>query len=264
MKYISGIFSLVAVAIIFMAAAPAEAAVELRFTPADTTIAMASPGRLAIYVDEVIDLRTVDITASYDTSIITSVSGAPGALFTDSGFFLWNVFEEDTPGIWHGFSVIMGAEDYITGPGELYVWDITGKANGFTDINALEVRLFNPAGAAIDSVTLPPTTINVGEAVPAQPVPLPFPGKLTASPNPFNPRTNIQFELPEAASVHLAVYDARGRMVKVLMDRYADAGNLNVTWDGKNSTGLDQPGGVYFFLMETELGRALTKAVLIK
>ncbi len=262
---ISGItFVLIAVAMAFLATAPAEAAVELRFSPADTTIAPFSPARMAVYVDQEIDLRTIEISVSYDTTVITSIAGGPGSLFTDSGFFLYSAFEEDVPGTWHGYSVIMGAGDFVTGPGELYIWDVTGNAVGITAITVQEAKLYNPAGSSISDVSLISTTISVDEAVPASSVPLFFPGKLVPYPNPFNPRTAIQFELPEPASVFLAVYDARGRQIAVLLDRFSDAGYVNATWDGKNSAGLEQPGGVYFFRMETTLGQAWAKGVLLK
>lgn len=264
MKYFIKVFPLVAAAMLLMAVAPAHAAVALRFAPADTTIAPQSPARLAIFVDQAINLRTIEVTASYDTSVISSVDGNPGFLFTDTDFLLWSDFEEDTPGTWHGYCVVLGSEDYITGPGELYAWDIMGKAEGTSAITVQEVRLFDPAGTLIPDTTLPPANISIDQVVADHSVPDIFPGKMTTTPNPFNPRTNIQFELPEATSVFLGVFDARGRQVTVLMDQYTEAGIVDVAWNGKNSAGLEQPGGVYFFLMESDLGRGLAKAVLIK
>jgi hypothetical protein len=38
----------------------------------------------------------------------------------------------------------------------------------------------------------------------------------TIYPNPFNPRTTIGYELAEAATVKLAIYDLRGMQVRVL------------------------------------------------
>jgi hypothetical protein len=47
---------------------------------------------------------------------------------------------------------------------------------------------------------------------------------LPAYPNPFNPSTNISFQLPESGHVHIGVYDLNGREVNVLGDRVFSAG----------------------------------------
>jgi subtilisin family serine protease len=58
-------------------------------------------------------------------------------------------------------------------------------------------------------------------------------------PNPMTDETTISFDLPEKAPVTLAVYDAMGREVAVLIDRVVDGGTHSVPWDRKN--GLHQP-----------------------
>lgn len=65
-------------------------------------------------------------------------------------------------------------------------------------------------------------------------------------PNPFNAATGIRFDLAEAASVELRVYDLAGRLVKVLASgRYA-AGTYRVSWDGTDRAGTPVPSGLYF------------------
>jgi hypothetical protein len=59
-------------------------------------------------------------------------------------------------------------------------------------------------------------------------------------PNPFNPVTQIPFELPGQARVHLAVYDVLGRQVAVLADRVYSSGRHQVSWDASG-----QSSGVY-------------------
>lgn len=41
---------------------------------------------------------------------------------------------------------------------------------------------------------------------------------LPNTPNPFNPSTTIQFELPVGGEVRLSVYNLRGELVSVLVD----------------------------------------------
>ena len=59
-------------------------------------------------------------------------------------------------------------------------------------------------------------------------------------PNPFNPSTQIAFDLPEASIVTLEVFDVLGRRVAVLEDGWLDAGSFVRTFD---ASGLS--GGVY-------------------
>jgi hypothetical protein len=66
-------------------------------------------------------------------------------------------------------------------------------------------------------------------------------------PNPFNPTTEIQFGLPRAGHVVVAVYDIRGSEVVVLVDRQISAGTFHVTWNGQDNNGRPVSTGVYFY-----------------
>jgi hypothetical protein len=57
---------------------------------------------------------------------------------------------------------------------------------------------------------------------------------LRAYPNPFNPSTNIQFELSEAGRVQLYVSDLLGRRVATLVDAVRTAGTHTVQFDAGN------------------------------
>jgi len=87
---------------------------------------------------------------------------------------------------------------------------------------------------------------------------------LKASPNPFNPLTDISFHLEEAADVRLAVYDLAGRLVRRLDQGHRLAGRHQVPWDGRDRTGRLASSGVYQVRIETGLGVATTKVVLAK
>jgi endonuclease I len=83
-------------------------------------------------------------------------------------------------------------------------------------------------------------------------------------PNPFNPATAIEFQLPHAGEVRLLVYDVVGRHVRTLVSESRAAGRHRVTWDGRDATGRPVASGVYFSRLETGKTAVERKMVLLK
>ncbi|MBL8027256.1 MAG: T9SS type A sorting domain-containing protein, partial [Fibrobacteres bacterium] len=71
------------------------------------------------------------------------------------------------------------------------------------------------------------------------------------APNPFNPATDIRFAVPETgkgkAMVNLSIYDAKGRLVTVLLSEKLDCGYHRVSWNGKTAKGTAVAAGVYMY-----------------
>ena len=70
--------------------------------------------------------------------------------------------------------------------------------------------------------------------------------QLTSYPNPFNPTTQLVFELPRALPVRLEIYDVAGHRVVTLLAEERSAGRHEVTWDGRDRSGAQVPSGTYF------------------
>lgn len=83
-------------------------------------------------------------------------------------------------------------------------------------------------------------------------------------PNPFNPYTTIRFGLENPSHVRIAVYDAAGRMVSVLLDETRDAGSHRVRWNGKDSNGKPAASGVYFYSIKAGKFSQRRKMVLLR
>lgn len=83
-------------------------------------------------------------------------------------------------------------------------------------------------------------------------------------PNPFNPLTTIKFGLKERGHVSLRIYDAAGRLVKVLADREFAAGNHEEPWDGRDSGGRQVSSGVYFYSIKSGAFKQTRKMVLMR
>lgn len=66
-------------------------------------------------------------------------------------------------------------------------------------------------------------------------------------PNPFNPETQIRFELAATQDVKLAIYDILGRRVRFLTNQSFGPGFHVVNWDGRNDSGERVASGVYVY-----------------
>ncbi len=65
-------------------------------------------------------------------------------------------------------------------------------------------------------------------------------------PNPFNPLTEIRFELSRPQQARVAIYDVTGRLVKILADGHLEAGPHTRVWQGRDSGGRKVPSGAYY------------------
>jgi hypothetical protein len=80
-----------------------------------------------------------------------------------------------------------------------------------------------------------------------------------AYPNPFNPATTFDFDLPHTGRVRLDVFDVLGRRVATLLDDELPAGRHSTVW---NASGV--ASGVYFARLNTDTESATRKVVLLK
>ncbi len=83
-------------------------------------------------------------------------------------------------------------------------------------------------------------------------------------PNPFNPVTNIQYDLPENTNVNLTVYNILGQQVKQLIERYHTAGYYTLQWDGTDAFGRSVSSGLYFYRLKTDGFVDVKKMFLLK
>ncbi|HMQ80289.1 MAG TPA: T9SS type A sorting domain-containing protein [Ignavibacteria bacterium] len=78
-------------------------------------------------------------------------------------------------------------------------------------------------------------------------------------PNPFNPSTIINFDVPQKSSLRIKIYNALGEVVYVLADRNFEAGKYSVDFDGSNLA-----SGIYFYSLEGENLMQVKRMVLVK
>ncbi|MFO7655279.1 MAG: hypothetical protein R6X25_15880 [Candidatus Krumholzibacteriia bacterium] len=99
---------------------------------------------------------------------------------------------------------------------------------------------------------------------PPSPAPTPLAFRVGAHPNPFNPRVTVAYALPQAAHLAVELFDVRGRKVATLHDGPAQAGPGRIVWDGRDRTGREVAGGVYFCEVRTPEHRKVVKLTLVR
>jgi hypothetical protein len=83
-------------------------------------------------------------------------------------------------------------------------------------------------------------------------------------PNPFNPRTSINFALATSGAVKLEVFNILGQNVRTLVDDQMIAGNHTITWDSRDENGGAVASGAYFYRLTTDDYSSTKKMLLVK
>lgn len=78
-------------------------------------------------------------------------------------------------------------------------------------------------------------------------------------PNPFNPSTQINYDILLASEISLKVYDITGRQVKTLVEKFQQPGHYSVLFDGS-----DLASGVYIYKLTSGEKSVVQKMVLMK
>jgi hypothetical protein len=89
-------------------------------------------------------------------------------------------------------------------------------------------------------------------------------GLVSLYPNPFNPMTNVVFELEQSGPVEVGIYDVRGQLVHTLASGVLAGGHYELTWRGQDHAGRSLGSGIYFCRMQADGFAQTEKIVLIR
>lgn len=81
-------------------------------------------------------------------------------------------------------------------------------------------------------------------------------------PNPFNPSTTLSFELNQPANVELFIYNAKGRLVKTLLDSQLKPDSYFIEWNGKDNFNNSVGSGIYLCRMRIN-GKSFSTSKMI-
>jgi len=83
-------------------------------------------------------------------------------------------------------------------------------------------------------------------------------------PNPFNPVTNITYDIPEVADVKLEIYNIMGQKVRTLATGSHEPGRYRVLWNATNDYGQGLSSGMYIYKIQAGDFVSVKKLVLMK
>ena len=83
-------------------------------------------------------------------------------------------------------------------------------------------------------------------------------------PNPFNPTTQIEFELGASENIELLIFDVNGRKIKELANGYFNKGIYTFTWDSRDDFGNIVSSGMYIYSLISNDKISTQKMLLLK
>ncbi len=200
-----------------------------------------------VLLEPCLDLQGLNIRLSLPAGAFKSVVAGNLLTTQPASYFLSNIAGN---GLDTSLS-LLGTGACFEGQGEL----LRVIVEGTHDLRGVEIHPRNTKNAAIDF------TLDGIMYTPETPAAYRLSGNY---PNPFNPTTEIAFELPESQHVNLVVYSVSGQRVATLKNEQLPAGRHAVLWTGRNDGGEMVASGIYFYRMKAGVFSKTLKMTLIK
>jgi hypothetical protein len=83
-------------------------------------------------------------------------------------------------------------------------------------------------------------------------------------PNPFNPSTIIEYEIPEITGVTLVVFNAIGQEIATLVNESQFPGRYAIQWNGLDNSGRKVTSGIYFYRLRAGTHQSTKRMVLVQ
>ena len=133
---------------------------------------------------------------------------------------------------------------FAAGDSILTLWSVTAY-NGFDSLTSGSLILYLKKG-----------TVGISQV--SSVVPSEF-NLFNNYPNPFNPSTNIKFDIPKSSNVRLSIYDSKGALISELVNSKLTAGTYSYSFDAAMLS-----SGAYFYRIETDDFVDTKRMILLK
>jgi hypothetical protein len=153
---------------------------------------------------------------------------------------------------------VLGGPRAAGGPGVVRAFGLGADCNGNEVPDALDIASGHSADVDADDIPDECTGVAAPAAAPRRLL------RWQIAPNPFNPRTVIEFELStDVRRGRVTIFDANGRRVRELAQQSFPAGTHRLVWDGRDFADAAVASGSYFALLEMDGERRAAKLVLL-
>jgi hypothetical protein len=201
------------------------------------------------------DVMAYDLGISYDPDRVKPLSG--GQAVTEGDVFAENArgtlfFERSQPGLIEVAAGRVGRDMTASGDADLVTVRFVALADDPGLIEVVSGQLVNSAYQGLDM------RVKKAQALPQ------IAALYQNFPNPFNPSTEIRFDIPTARNVKLRVYNQLGQTVRTLVQSRMKAGTYRIKWDGRTEAGHGVSSGVYFYSLEAGEYSQIHKMTLVK
>lgn len=137
-------------------------------------------------------------------------------------------------------------------------YDVTASKDGYISQTVEDVVVTENQTTTVNFHLTP------GSAAEDQILPVTVTELLGNFPNPFNPETEIAYNLKNACHVSLEIYNLKGQFVRILVACDQPAGRYRATWDGRDSRGGKAASGVYCCRLRAGNYESVKKMLLLE
>jgi|GEM_PF-2949907 len=218
--------------------------------PQDVTFSYNQNGRnLELYIDQAASLYGANLEVIYDPAKVQLTTVDTTSLSAEYRYEVNTVSEND---------VCLGM--MIAEPpsgGGLFL------SLGINVVEDTEIEIHENINAQDTVITTVPIYLNTTGTVDNGEVPTNYVLE-DNYPNPFNPTTNISYDLPKQTYVSLGIYNILGRRIATLVNETQTSGRHVIQWNGNDDFGNEVSNGAYFYRIQTPEFSAVKKMVFMK
>lgn len=219
-----------------------------------TQIVSGQDSFVGIDVVSATDVAGVQFSVRYDADKIRV--GDPVMNKANSNFSIHSSVKD---GIVKVIAFSLTGDQVILGEGAEILIPVKSLGNYLGNVN---LEIVDMVVAAQDATEIQ-SSGSVGEITVAMDIPTTYDIQQNF-PNPFNPTTTINYQLPKDSQVALVIYNMLGQEVKTLVEDNLDAGYYSVTWDGTDNFGKMIASGEYIYSITADDFNKNMKMVFLK
>ena len=197
------------------------------------------------------------------------------AIYNSTPFVKWTTYSETNNQGWNVYksisknygqaeklnSTIIEGEGTTTAPTDYSFEDQT-----YTDLNSIYWYWIESIDFTGDTELYGPISFSNPQQNNPNPPSVPEKyGLLPNFPNPFNPSTEIKFQLKENTYGKIEIYNLKGQFIKKIFDGQINANEIyTIPWYGKDNNGKNVASGVYLTRLKTDNKTYVRRIILAK